>query len=74
MSIDGSYTMATLKVNIGNILKITSLIPLAFLLYTLTNLSALNITVTHPRVIVEFSLFLIFLTAGLYLKYDSFKL
>lgn len=61
------------KVNIGGILMIMSLIPLAFLLYTLTNLSTLNIPVTHPRVIVEFSLFLIFLTAGAYLKYNSFK-
>jgi hypothetical protein len=43
------------------------LIALGFLLYTLINLDALEIPVTHPRVIVEFSLFLAFLLIGVLL-------
>lgn len=61
------------RVNLGNIFLAISLIPLAFLIYTLMNLASLNITITHPRVIVEFSIFLIFLIAGTYLKYNYYK-
>jgi hypothetical protein len=43
-----------------------SLIPLGFLAYTLLNLDALNITITHPRVIVEFSSFLALLFIGIF--------
>jgi len=48
---------------------IFSLIALGFLLYTLMNLDALGIPVTHPRVIVELSLFLAFLVIGVLLRY-----
>ena len=48
---------------------ILSLIALGFLLYTLINLDALEMTVTHPRVIVEFSLFLAFLLIGILLRH-----
>jgi hypothetical protein len=48
---------------------ILSLVALGFLLYSLINLDALEMTVTHPRVIVEFSLFLAFLLIGILLKH-----
>jgi hypothetical protein len=48
---------------------ILSLIALGFLLYTLINLDALRMTITHPRVIVEFSLFLSFLLIGILLRH-----
>jgi hypothetical protein len=48
---------------------ILSLIALGFLLYTLINLDALEMTITHPRVIVEFSLFLSFLLIGILLRH-----
>jgi hypothetical protein len=48
---------------------ILSLIALGFLLYTLINLDVLEMTVTHPRVIVEFSLFLSFLLIGVLLRH-----
>jgi hypothetical protein len=48
---------------------ILSLVALGFLLYTLINLDALEMTVTHPRVIVEFSLFLSFLLIGVLLRH-----
>jgi hypothetical protein len=48
---------------------ILSLIALGFLLYTLLQLDELKIAITHPRVIVEFSLFLAFLVIGLLLRY-----
>jgi len=55
---------------IGKILVLLSLVPLAFLLYTLFNLGSLGITVFHPRVLVEFSLFVALLILGiaLYLR------
>ena len=56
------------QINMGNLLLLISLVPLAFLIYTLLNLDALNISLTHPRVIVESALFLAFLFAGIYLK------
>jgi ABC-type transporter Mla subunit MlaD len=46
-----------------------SLIALGFLVYTLINLDALEMTITHPRVIVEFSLFLAFLLIGILLRH-----
>ena len=49
------------------ILLILSIIPLGFLVYTLLNLETLGIAITHPRVIVEFSIFAILLIAGLWL-------
>ena len=48
-------------------LFISALIALAFLIYSLLNLKRLNITCTHPRVIVELFLFLGFTIAGVLL-------
>ncbi len=59
--------------SIGNIFMVMSLIPLAFLIYTLMNLTSLKIPITHPRVVVDFSIFLFFLMAGTYLKYNYRK-
>jgi hypothetical protein len=44
-----------------------SLVALGFLAYTLLNLKNLGVPSTHPRVIVEFSLFVTFLVAALVL-------
>jgi hypothetical protein len=54
---------------LGTIFVILSLTALIFLLYTLINLDKLGITATHPRVIVEFSLFLTFLLIAISLRY-----
>jgi hypothetical protein len=53
--------------NLGNALVLLSFVPLAFFVYTLLNLRKLGIPLSHPRVIVEFSLFLAFLLLGIYL-------
>ena len=53
------------KVVLGNILIVLSVIPLGFLIYSLMNLQKLEITLTHPRVIVELTLFLILLLVGI---------
>ena len=55
--------------SVGAIFIILSLIALGFLLHTFINLDRLKITVTHPRVIVETSLFLVFLLIGMIIKY-----
>ncbi|MFX0046067.1 MAG: hypothetical protein ACFE8Z_09485 [Candidatus Hermodarchaeota archaeon] len=55
------------QVMIGFILLILSVIPLGFLIYTLLNLETLEISITHPRVIVELSIFAILLITGLWL-------
>jgi hypothetical protein len=47
------------------ILVLLSLIPLLFILYTIINIRRLGISITHPRIIVEFCLFLFFFAAGL---------
>ena len=52
----------------GVFLLAASLLPLGFLLYTLTHLKKLDIPVSHPRVIVEAALFLIFLILGFVLE------
>jgi len=46
---------------------VLSLVPLGFLLYTLLNQRKLKISVAHPRVIVEFSIFLVLLILGIVL-------
>jgi hypothetical protein len=51
---------------LGNALAVLSLVPLAFLIYTLLNLDKLGITLSHPRVVVEFSIFLALLLIGIY--------
>ena len=58
--------------NWGILLAGLSLVPLGFLIYTLTHLNFLHITVWHPRVIVELSLFLIAFFAGTILIVRSF--
>jgi hypothetical protein len=42
-----------------------SLVPLAFLIYSLINLRKLKIRLTHPRVLVELGIFLILLLVSL---------
>ncbi len=54
-----------LKVLIGLIMIFISLIPLIFLLYTVINLKKLNIKLTHPRIIIEFSIFILLFIAGI---------
>ena len=44
-----------------------SLTALAFLAYTILNLEQFKIAITHPRVLVESSLFLVFLVTGIYM-------
>lgn len=56
-----------LKNNIGNLLILISFIPLGFLIYTILHLKDLNIKITHPRVIVEATLFLIIGAIGFYI-------
>lgn len=55
----------------GILLVMLSLVPLGFLVYTLTHLDVLNISVSHPRVIVELSLFIFGLFAGIILIVKS---
>lgn len=54
-----------LKALMGLIMIFISLIPLIFLLYTVINLKKLNIKLTHPRIIVEFSIFILLFIAGM---------
>jgi hypothetical protein len=54
--------------NLGNVLIILGLAPLAFLIYTLLNLKKLDITISHPRVLVELSMFLVLLFLGIIVK------
>jgi len=51
----------------GLIFVLFGLVALGFLIYSIFHLKKLNITISHPRVIVEFILFLIFLTIGILL-------
>jgi len=57
--------------SLSAIFIILSLIALGFLVYTLINLNALEISVTHPRVMLELSLFLAFLAIGVLLRYHK---
>ena len=59
------------KVVLGNFLLILSIVSLGFLVYTLVNLDRLEITITHPRVIVELILFLVFLIIGVLLRFKQ---
>jgi len=54
---------------LGSIFIIFSLIALGFLVNTIANLDQLKITITHPRVLVELFLFLVFLLMGIFLLY-----
>jgi hypothetical protein len=42
-----------------------SIIALGFLSYSILNMQKLNITLFHPRIIVEFTLFFIFIILGI---------
>jgi hypothetical protein len=53
--------------NIGLIVLFLSLIPLAFLIYSLLNRAKLNISLVHPRILVEFILFILFIISGVWL-------
>jgi hypothetical protein len=48
-------------------LFLLALIPLGFLIYTMVNLKRLAIPITHPRVIVEGSIFVVILAIGIVL-------
>ncbi|TFF91567.1 hypothetical protein EU546_08415 [Candidatus Thorarchaeota archaeon] len=52
---------------IGMIFAALSLIPLTFLIHTLLHLEQLGIPSTHPRVLVEFSIFVSLLVLSLFL-------
>jgi hypothetical protein len=59
----------TSRILLGKIFMILSLVPLGFLIYTLTNLKELKIPVTHPRVIVKLSSVLLLFLTGFLLNY-----
>jgi hypothetical protein len=54
--------------SLGSIAIVLSLVSLGFLIYTIVNLDKLGISLSHPRVLVEFSIFLILLLAGIYFQ------
>jgi hypothetical protein len=56
-------------ITISNLMIALSFVALVFLIYTLVNLEALQISVNHPRVLVEFSIFVVLLAVGLYLRF-----
>ncbi len=56
-------------ITIGNIMIVESVIALVFLIYTLINLESLQISRTHPRMLVEFTIFVVLLTVGLLLRF-----
>jgi hypothetical protein len=47
-----------------------SLVPLMFLFYTVTHLDKLGIGFKHPRVLVEFSIFIVLIVVGLILWFS----
>ena len=49
---------------LGWALLAAALVPLGFLIYTLTHLDGLGIPVTHPRVVVEAVIFIGLCVAG----------
>jgi hypothetical protein len=60
--------MLKTKRTIGTFFLLFSIVPLGFLIYTLLNLQELQISVFHPRVIVELSLFVLFALFGVWLR------
>lgn len=50
----------------GALFLLSSVIPLCFLIYTLVKIEDLGITITHPRAIIEFGLFLGLFLIGLF--------
>jgi hypothetical protein len=59
------------SIAISNFMIVASFVALAFLIYTLANLETLQISVTHPRVLVELTLFVVLLVVGLYWRFVS---
>jgi hypothetical protein len=55
---------------IGITLMALSIIPLLFLLYTITHLEKLGIGIKHPRVLVELMIFLSLLFIGFFFWVD----
>ena len=53
---------------LGDVLLLLGVTALFFLIYTLLNLDKLGIKVTHPRVLVEFTLFIALTVLGFYLR------
>jgi hypothetical protein len=53
---------------LGYVFLALSLVPLGFLAYTLLNIEALSIPITHPRVIVEASSFVALVVVGFWLS------
>jgi hypothetical protein len=60
--------MLKTKRPIGAIFLLLSFVPLGFLIYTLLNLQILQISIIHPRVIVEFSLFVLTALVDIWLR------
>ncbi|MFW9911791.1 MAG: hypothetical protein ACFFEU_04950 [Candidatus Thorarchaeota archaeon] len=56
-------------ITLSNFMIALSFVALAFLTYTLANLETLQISLNHPRVLVEFFIFVILLAIGLYLRF-----
>ena len=67
--IDGCRMEMSNRMILGSIFIIFSLIALGFFVYTIANLDQLKITITHPRMLVELFLFLVFLLIGIFLLY-----
>jgi len=59
------------RILLVKIFMILSLVPSGFMIYTLTSLEELKITISHPRVIVELSIFLILLLTGFLLRHTK---
>ena len=55
----------------GKFFVFSGLVALGFLIYSLTHLKKLNIKISHPRVIVEFILVVIFMIIGFLLLFNS---
>jgi hypothetical protein len=56
-------------ITISNFMIAAAFVALAFLIYTLVNLETLQISMNHPRVLVEFSIFVVLFAVGLYLRF-----
>ncbi len=58
-------------INTGIVLIALSMIPLVFLLYSISHLEKLGIGIRHPRVIVELLIFVGLLIVGLILWFGQ---
>ena len=56
------------SVTVGGWRILLSFVPVGFLIYILLNQDRLGIPLTHPRVVVERVLFMVFLLMGLYIR------